>query len=42
VPSDNTARIQEIHGIIIHLLIELIENELFTSKGEHPQSELCC
>jgi len=42
VPSDNTARIQEIHGIIIHLLIELIEYELFNSPKENPQSKLCC
>ncbi len=42
VPSDNTARIQEIHGIIIHLLIELIENELFTNPKENPQSKLYC
>jgi len=42
VPSDNTARIQEIHGIIIHLLIELIEYELFTNPKENPQSKLCC
>ncbi|OQC07607.1 MAG: Phosphoheptose isomerase [Candidatus Cloacimonetes bacterium ADurb.Bin089] len=42
VPSDNTARIQEIHGIIIHLLIELIENELFINPKENPQSKLYC
>lgn len=29
VPSQNTARIQEVHGLIIHVLIELVENELF-------------
>ena len=42
VPSNNTARIQEIHGIIIHLLIELIEKELFTSQEENPQAPLFC
>lgn len=29
IPSANTARVQEIHGLIIHILIELIEAELF-------------
>ena len=42
VPSENTARIQEIHTIIIHLLIELIENELFASPVENPNSKLYC
>lgn len=42
VPSENTARIQEIHTIIIHLLIELIENELFASPFENPNSKLYC
>jgi len=42
VPSDNTARIQEIHGIVIHLLIELIENELFTNPKDNSQSKLYC
>jgi len=42
VPSNNTARIQEIHTIVIHLLIELIENELFASTEENPNSKLYC
>ncbi|MBN1326390.1 MAG: SIS domain-containing protein [Candidatus Cloacimonetes bacterium] len=29
IPANNSDRIQEIHGIILHLLIELIERELF-------------
>lgn len=29
VPSQNTARIQEVHSIFIHILIELVEKELF-------------
>lgn len=29
VPSQNTARIQEVHGLIIHVLIEMVEKELF-------------
>lgn len=29
IPSDNTARIQEVHSAIIHILIELVEKELF-------------
>ncbi len=28
VPSEETARIQEVHGVIIHLLCELIEKEI--------------
>lgn len=37
VPSDNTPRIQEMHITILHILAELIEQELFkwlTSKNE--------
>lgn len=29
VPSDNTSRIQEVHTIIIHSVIEMVEEELF-------------
>ena len=29
VPSDRTPRIQEIHTFTIHLLCEMIENELY-------------
>ena len=29
IPSDNTARIQEAHGLIIHIICELVEEELF-------------
>ncbi len=32
-PGEDTARIQEIHGIIIHALCELIDHQLF---GEQP------
>ncbi|MDD2227912.1 MAG: SIS domain-containing protein [Candidatus Cloacimonetes bacterium] len=33
IPSDNTARIQEVHGIVIHMLIELVESELFLTDS---------
>jgi len=29
VPSDNTPRIQEMHGLIIHIICEMTENEMF-------------
>jgi len=32
VPSDNTPRIQEAHGIIIHIICELLEKELANGK----------
>ncbi len=32
VPSKNTARIQECHILIAHIICELVENELFQSK----------
>jgi D-sedoheptulose 7-phosphate isomerase len=32
IPSDNTARIQEGHLLLIHLLCALIEQELFKGK----------
>jgi D-sedoheptulose 7-phosphate isomerase len=32
VPSDNTPRIQECHTLIGHILSELVEKELFSSK----------
>lgn len=32
VPSDNTARIQESHITIIHIICELVEKELFNSE----------
>lgn len=35
VPGDNTARIQEMHGIIIHMLIQLVEHELFLTDDTH-------
>jgi len=43
VPSFDTARIQEIHGIIIHILISLVEKELFlTPKASAiPCSQIC-
>ncbi|MDY0152881.1 MAG: SIS domain-containing protein [Candidatus Cloacimonas sp.] len=39
VPSNDTARIQEIHGIIIHILIQLIEAELFLTDDEAAESD---
>jgi D-sedoheptulose 7-phosphate isomerase len=35
IPSNSTARIQEMHGIIIHILIELVEQELFLTDNAH-------
>jgi D-sedoheptulose 7-phosphate isomerase len=29
VPNDETARIQEVHGLIIHCLCDLIDQQLF-------------
>ncbi len=34
VPSDNTPRIQEMHGMAIHMLCGLIENGLFGEPGK--------
>ncbi|MDD4309619.1 MAG: D-sedoheptulose 7-phosphate isomerase [Candidatus Cloacimonetes bacterium] len=42
VPSANTARIQEIHSMIIHILIELIEAELFTKAGLQDTNPIIC
>jgi D-sedoheptulose 7-phosphate isomerase len=33
VPSDNTARIQETHIMIGHIICQIIENEIFTKKN---------
>lgn len=33
VPSDNTARIQESHILIGHIICEIIENEMFENRG---------
>ena len=43
VPAFDTARIQEIHGIVIHILISLVEKELFfTPKASAiPCSQIC-
>lgn len=43
VPSSDTARIQEIHGIVIHILISLVETELFlTPKASAiPCTQIC-
>jgi D-sedoheptulose 7-phosphate isomerase len=43
VPSEDTARIQEIHGMVIHILIQLIEAELFlTDDGfEDIDAKIC-
>jgi DNA-binding MurR/RpiR family transcriptional regulator len=40
VPSDDTQRIQEVHGLVIHLLCELIEHGIVRSdaKQEFPAS----
>ena len=37
VPSDDTARIQEIHGMLIHILIELVEKLLFSPDTQYLQ-----
>lgn len=29
VPSDDGARVQEVHGLILHSIIETIESEIF-------------
>jgi len=34
VPSENTARIQEIHGLIIHIVCNIIELNLFSNRGK--------
>lgn len=33
VPSENTARIQETHGIVIHCLCDIIDRQLFQTGG---------
>ena len=33
IPSDNTPRIQEAHLMILHIICELVENELFVKKN---------
>lgn len=33
IPSNDTARIQEIHGILIHIIIQLVEQELFLTDN---------
>ena len=37
VPSSDTARIQEAHLVIIHLLCELVEREFHTGDSEKPE-----
>jgi len=39
VPSDDTARIQEIHGMLIHIFIELVEKLLFSTDTQYLQDE---
>lgn len=34
VPSTITARIQEVHGIVVHCLCDIIDTQLFKSGGE--------
>ncbi len=34
VPSDDTPRIQESHGAVIHVLCELVDDELFPETGK--------
>jgi len=34
VPSPSTARIQEVHLLIIHTLCDLIDNRLFGSEND--------
>ena len=36
IPSQDTARIQEMHGVIIHLIIQLVEKELFLTENPVP------
>ena len=33
VPSDSTARVQEVHGIIIHIFCDLIDRQLFGERA---------
>ncbi len=43
IPSQDTARIQEMHGIIIHILIQLVEKELFlTDEAPINHDSLSC
>lgn len=39
VPSEDTARIQELHGIIIHILIEVVEKLLFTKDDAYLKDD---
>ena len=32
VPHDETARIQEVHGLVVHLLCQIIEDELYPEE----------
>jgi D-sedoheptulose 7-phosphate isomerase len=34
VPSDDTPRIQEVHIFILHLVCDLVEQQLFGNRGE--------
>ena len=40
VADNDTARIQEVHGIIIHVLIQMVEQELFLTEKPCPESGL--
>lgn len=39
IPSEDTARIQEVHGIIIHILIETVEKLLFTRDDAYLKDD---
>lgn len=39
IPSDSTARIQEMHGILIHIIIQLVERELFLTDDAHLKDD---
>jgi len=39
VPSDDTARIQEMHGMLIHIFIGLVEKLLFSTDTQYLQDE---
>jgi D-sedoheptulose 7-phosphate isomerase len=36
VPSDNSARIQEVHMMVLHILVEAIEREMFPENYAKP------
>ncbi len=39
VPSSDTQRIQEVHGVLVHLLCELVERRLHASRNGHQTAD---